>query len=99
MTTPLDTYKKGIESLKSLIDDNRTGLKESSDTNKTRQSILAVPQEIALALLKALREEVEKEELAGSTPSNTDWENGYNQALADTLTTIDTLISNIEKHD
>ncbi len=45
-----DTIQNIIEEakneLKNLIDNPRTGLKDSSDTNKTRQAILAVVPEI-----------------------------------------------------
>ena len=36
------TFKKIEEEIKELIDNPRTGLKESSDTNKTRQSLLGL---------------------------------------------------------
>ena len=46
------------EKLKNLLDDPRTGLKDSSDTNKTRQAILGMFDAYTASLVEKVEERV-----------------------------------------
>lgn len=56
----LPSIKEKWEQIRELIDNPRTGLKESSDTNKTRMELLGMIEEDRHAIGEMLLEWVEK---------------------------------------
>lgn len=82
---------KRIEELKKLLDHPRYGLKDSSDTNKTRMSILDLFLSREQELFSKL-EELKKGKRA-YYGRETSWEienkNGYHEALSDCQALLD----------
>ncbi len=75
-----------------LLDNPRTGLKESSDTNKTRMELLGILDEMEVLAQEATKAERERIEEKLVEPSNWDtWsierQIGYNLAVAEVIST------------
>jgi hypothetical protein len=84
----MDTEQKLLE----LLNDPRTGLRDSSDTNKTRYAALAILEDEQKATARRIVEIAEgtKRTIHGEESSQA-WKFGkeeYNQALSDLITKI-----------
>lgn len=112
--TPLDTYKKGIEETEEHFENIYYGKDEFGGRNFVSEhavkDFLDMNKHSTLDLLRALREEVDKMNTSFSIPLRgrkagedkdyeDHWLTGRFDTVADTLATIDTLISNIENNE
>lgn len=89
------TYTQTKKELTDLLNNSRTGLKDSSDTNKTRYNILALFDKVREDTLREKAEEIKKkwkEVRLGLAPDiykrAKEYNDIYNQALSDVLSII-----------
>lgn len=78
MTTP-STFEEKLRELKRLLNDRRTGLRDSSDTNKTRYAIIDLFESVFSSYQAELREELRKLKMSmkSAIKSNSDAGAGY----------------------